>query len=171
MKAVARNEDPAEYKVGPAIAPENQPDDWIINQALAILASRLERTGEVIDSPATLRNYLTIQVAALEYEVFGCVFLDARNKIIAMDEMFRGTLTQTSVYPREVVKAALKHNAGAIIMYHNHPSGSGEPSRADELLTVSLKNALALVDVRVLDHLIICGDAAPATSFAERGLL
>jgi DNA repair protein RadC len=97
------------------------------------------------------------------------MFLDAQNRLIAADELFRGTLTQTSVYPREVVKAALKHNAAALILAHNHPSGVAEPSNADELLTRNLKQALALVDVRVLDHFIVAGNAA--LSLAERGLL
>jgi DNA repair protein RadC len=97
------------------------------------------------------------------------LFLDSQNRLLAADELFRGTLTQTSVYPREVVKRALALNAGAVIFAHNHPSGIAEPSRSDELLTASLKQALALVDVRVLDHLIVAGTVM--TSFAERGLL
>ena len=97
------------------------------------------------------------------------VFLDAQNRVIATDEMFRGTLTQTSVYPREIVKAALQHNAAGVIFAHNHPSGMAEPSHADELLTRTLKDALAMVDCRVLDHFLIAGSAL--LSFAERGLL
>ena len=104
-----------------------------------------------------------------EHEVFVCVFLDSQNRVIACEELFRGTLAQTSVYPREVVKAALAHNAAAVIFAHNHPSGVAEPSRADELLTQALKQALALVDVKVLDHFVVAG--AGAVSFAERGLL
>ena len=98
------------------------------------------------------------------------VWLDSQNRVIAHGELFRGTLTQTSVYPREVVKAALACNAGAAILYHNHPSGLGDPSHADQALTTTLKQALALVDVRVLDHFIVAGAATPV-SFAERGLL
>jgi DNA repair protein RadC len=101
--------------------------------------------------------------------VFGVLWLDAQNRLIEAEELFRGTLTQTSVYPREVVKAALTRNAGAAILYHNHPSGSAEPSRADELLTGNLKTALALVDVRVLDHFVVT--AGKVTSFAARGLM
>jgi len=97
------------------------------------------------------------------------LYLDAQNRLLTAEELFRGTLTQTSVYPREVVKHALKHNAAALILAHNHPSGVAEPSRADELLTASLKQSLALVDVRVLDHLIVAGNAT--VSFAERGLV
>ena len=104
-----------------------------------------------------------------EHEVFYCLMLDAQNRLIEAREMFRGTLTQTAVYPREVVKAALACNAGAVIFAHNHPSSLAEPSRADELLTQELKQALALVDVKVLDHFIVGGDTV--LSFAERGLL
>jgi len=97
------------------------------------------------------------------------VFLDAQHRVLASEELFRGTLTQTSVYPREIVKAALRHNAAAVIFAHNHPSGVAEPSRADEMLTTALKQALALVDVKVLDHFIVAGGSV--ISFAERGLL
>jgi DNA repair protein RadC len=102
-------------------------------------------------------------------EVFVCIWLDAQHRVIKFDEQFRGTLTQTSVYPREIVKAALAANAAAVIFAHNHPSGAAQPSRADELLTRNLKDALALVDVKVLDHFIVAGNQA--LSFAERGLL
>lgn len=108
-------------------------------------------------------------MAALPHEVFACLFLDSQNELIAYEELFRGTLAQTSVYPREVVKAALAYNAAAVIFAHNHPSGYAEPSRADELLTGVLKQALALVDVRVLDHLIVGG--VSVMSFAERGMI
>jgi DNA repair protein RadC len=104
-----------------------------------------------------------------EYEVFVVVLLDAQNRVLAAEEMFRGTLSQTSVYPREVVKTALRHNAGAVIFAHNHPSGIAEPSHADEILTQSLKQALVLVDIKVLDHFIVAGGSA--LSFAERGLI
>ena len=112
-------------------------------------------------TPATLQ--------ALPHEVFVALFLDAQNRVIGIEELFRGTLTQTSVYPREVVKRALHHNAAALIFAHNHPSGVAEPSRADEALTQALKQALALIDVRVLDHFIVAGSGV--LSFAERGLL
>ena len=123
----------------------------------------------VLSSPLAVRDYLRLHFAGREYESFVALWLDAQNRLIAAEELFRGTLTQTSVYPREVVKAALRHNAGAVILAHNHPSGMAEPSRADELLTTNLKQALALVDVRVLDHFIVAG--AATISFAERGLL
>jgi DNA repair protein RadC len=142
--------------------------DQTIERALRILDARM-RTGEALNSPAAVRTYLRLKLAGLEHEVFVCVFLDAQNRVIQVEELFRGTLTQTSVYPREVVKAALRCNAGAAIFAHNHPSGVSEPSHADELLTTTLKTALALVDVRVLDHFVVAG--AGILSFAERGLL
>lgn len=126
-------------------------------------------TGVVLSSPAAVRDYLRLKLSALEHEVFWCVFLDAQNRVITAREMFRGTLTQTSVYPREVVKAALQVNAAALIFAHNHPSGIAEPSRSDEALTQALKQALAMVDVKTLDHFVIGRDSA--LSFAERGLL
>ena len=142
--------------------------DQIIQRALKVLDGRI-RTGAALNSPSAVREYLRLSLAGREHEVFICLFLDAQNRVIEVNEMFRGTLTQTSVYPREVVKAALKCNAGAVVFAHNHPSGVAEPSHADETLTSSLKQALALVDVRVLDHMIVAG--AGVLSFAERGLL
>ncbi|MCS6945398.1 MAG: DNA repair protein RadC [Sutterellaceae bacterium] len=128
------------------------------------------RARRVLDSPAAVRDYLRLALSHTPHEVFFALFLDAQNRLIADRELFRGTLTQTSVYPREIVKEALAHNAAAVIFAHNHPSGLAQPSRADELLTRALREALALVDVRVLDHIIVAG--ADATfSFAERGLL
>jgi len=124
---------------------------------------------DALTSPAAVRALLQHRLAGLPHEVFAVLLLDAQNRVIAMEELFRGTLTQTSVYPREVVKAALKANAAAVIFAHNHPSGVAEPSRADELLTQSLKQALSLVDVKTLDHFIVAG--TKALSFSERGLL
>ncbi len=123
----------------------------------------------VFASPDAVRDFLRIHFAGREYESFVVLFLDAQNRLIVADDMFRGTLTQTSVYPREIVKTALAANAAAVILSHNHPSGVPQPSRADEALTQTLKAALALVDVRVLDHIIVGG--AGTLSFAERGLL
>ena len=120
-------------------------------------------------SPQAVKDYLCLSLGSLEHEVFMVLFMDARNRLLAADQLFRGTLTQTSVYPREVVKRALAHNAAAVILAHNHPSGAPEPSQADRFLTESLKQALALVDVQVLDHIIVA--AHRATSFAERGWL
>jgi len=125
--------------------------------------------GDALTSPALVREYLTHRLASYGHEVFMMLALDASHRVIAIEEMFRGTLTQTSVYPREILKAALRLNACALIFAHNHPSGTPEPSRADELLTQTLKEALSLVDVKVLDHFIVAG--TKTLSFAERGLL
>ena len=143
-------------------------DDILIAEALAILAKRM-RVSDQLSSPGAVRNYLRLLLAEREYEVFVVVLLDARHRVLSCEELFRGTLTQTSVYPREVVKAPLPGNAGRSIFAQTHPGGVSEPSRADELLTRELKAALALVDVKVLDHFIVAG--AESLSFAERGLL
>lgn len=127
------------------------------------------RERDTMASPADVRAYLQIVLAQRDHEIFMVLFLDSQNRAIAAEEMFRGTLTQTSVYPREVVKRALSLNAAAVILAHNHPSGVAEPSRADEFLTQSLRSALALVEVTVLDHIVVAG--CKTTSFAERGLL
>lgn len=124
---------------------------------------------DVLSSPQQVRDYLCLKLGSLAREVFVVLFLDAQNRVLAQEEMFSGTLTQTSVYPREVVRRALHHNAASLIFAHNHPSGVAEQSRTDELLTTALKQALALVDVRVLDHFIVAGNTT--LSFAERGLL
>lgn len=124
---------------------------------------------DALASPQAVRDYLRLRLHGLPHEVFMALFLDAQNRILASEELFRGTLTQTSVYPREVVKRALHHNAAALILAHNHPSGVAEPSGADRALTEALKSALALVDIRVLDHFVIAGGGA--LSFAEKGLL
>jgi DNA repair protein RadC len=123
----------------------------------------------VVSDPSAVREFVRLRLGSREHEVFAVLFLDAQHRVIAFDELFRGTLTQTSVYPREIVKVALRYNAAAILMVHNHPSGQVEPSRADELLTKAVKGAMALVDVRVLDHFIVSKDNS--LSFAERGLL
>ncbi len=127
------------------------------------------RSGDALNSPRAVREYLQLLLRGKEQEVFMVVFLDAQHRVIKAEELFHGTLTQTSVYPREVVKRALFHNAAAVILAHNHPSGVAEPSQSDRLLTDALKQALALVDVRVLDHFIVAGSGC--LSFAERGLL
>lgn len=132
------------------------------------LAEELAR-GPMFASPSAVKEFLSLSIGKEEHEVFVVLFLDAQHALIAAEEMFRGTLSQTSVYPREVVKAALRLNAGSVILAHNHPSGMAEPSRADEYLTQTLKAALALVDVRVLDHVIVAGQTT--VSLAERGLL
>ncbi|MFY9327152.1 MAG: DNA repair protein RadC, partial [Georgfuchsia sp.] len=127
------------------------------------------RSGPVMTSPQVLRDWLRLKLAALPYEVFSVLWLDNQNHLIEYDELFRGTLSQTSVYPREVVKQALARNSASAVLVHNHPSGQATPSRADELLTQGLKSALSLVDVRVVDHFIVAGDAV--VSFAESGLI
>jgi DNA repair protein RadC len=127
------------------------------------------KAGTALTSPGAVRDYLRLAIGGRPHEVFICIWLDAQHRVIKFDEPFRGTLTQTSVYPREIVKMALQTNAAAVIFAHNHPSGVAQPSQADELLTHNLRDALALVEVRVLDHFIIAGNQA--ISFAERGLL
>ena len=127
------------------------------------------RQRDALTSPASVRDYLRMTLTGRDYEVFMVLFLDAQHRVLESEEMFRGTLTQTSVYPREVVKRSLVNNAAAVIFAHNHPSGVAQPSHADELLTRSLKDALALVDVKVMLHFVVAGTAV--MSFAERGLL
>lgn len=143
-------------------------EDKVIAAALEILRGRLA-DQRAFNSPRDVRDFLQLNLHGLEHEAFWVVYLNAQHRVIAAEELFRGTLTQTSVYPREVVKAALQRNAAAVIFAHNHPSGIAEPSHADELLTRSLRSALALIDVTVLDHFII-GEGR-IMSFAERGLL
>ncbi len=140
----------------------------VLEMARRSLAEQI-RAGDALGSPAAVRDYLRLKLSALPHEVFVALFLDAQNRVLAVEELFRGTLTQTSVYPREVVKRALAHNAAGAIFAHNHPSGVAEPSQADRWLTDQLKAALALVEIRVLDHFIVAG--AGSASFAERGWL
>lgn len=142
----------------------------ILQRALKLLEKNAVYRVQVMTSPGRVRDYLRIKLATLEHEEFHVLWLDSQNRLIASDRLFSGTISQTSVYPREVVKAALKHNAAACILAHNHPSGIVEPSNADRILTNTIKSALAVVDVRVLDHFIVAGNASPL-SFAERGEL
>ncbi|WP_028731125.1 DNA repair protein RadC [Pandoraea sp. E26] len=142
--------------------------DAILEAARQVIDQKMQR-GTHFDAPATVKTYLRTKLAGFEYEVFAVLFLDARHRLIEYTEMFRGTIDSTSVHPREVVKEALRHNAAAVILSHNHPSGAPEPSVADQAVTTQLKQALGLVDVRVLDHIIVAGSTT--TSFAERGLL
>ena len=125
--------------------------------------------ANALTSPGAVRDYLRLAIGGKPHEVFVCLWLDAQHRVIKVEEAFRGTLTQTSVYPREIVKSALAANAAAVIFAHNHPSGVAQPSQSDELLTRNLKEALALVEVKVLDHFVVAGNHA--LSFAERGLL
>jgi DNA repair protein RadC len=140
----------------------------VLEMARRSLAQQLA-AAPVFDSPAAVKQYLALHMAELAHEEFAVLFLDSQHRLIEMKTLFRGTLAQTSVYPREVVKEALARNAGAVVLAHNHPSGTAEPSRADEFLTQALKSALQLVDVRVLDHLVV--GRGVVVSFAERGLL
>lgn len=139
----------------------------VLQAALRVLAGQLRGT-EMLSSPQVVRDFLRIKLGTLEHEVFAVIHLDVQHRVIEYVEMFRGTVSQTSVYPREIVKEALARNSAALILVHNHPSGVAEPSRADEALTQTLKNALSLVDVRVIDHLIVAGSTI--LSFAEGGL-
>ena len=141
----------------------------VLEMARRALSEQM-KSGDAFSTPGAVRDYLRLHLAGLDHEVFFVLWLDAQNRLIAGEELFRGTLTQTSVYPREVVKRALWHNAAAVVFAHNHPSGVSEPSSADQSLTGELKQALALVDVRVLDHFIVAGASLPL-SFAERGWL
>lgn len=159
-----------------AAAADPETSDALLARKLGVARELLLRglqtqmsTHPVMQSPQALRDWLRLHCAGLQHEVFIVLFLDSQNRLLSAAEMFRGTLAQTSVYPREVVKSALQRNAAAVVLAHNHPSGSAEPSRADEHLTQTLKSALALVDVRILDHFVVAGDEA--TSFAERGLI
>lgn len=140
----------------------------VLELARRALAERLKERA-VLDSPDAVKHYLQLHIAARPHEVFAALFLDAQHRLIALEELFRGTLTQTSVYPREVVMRALHHHAAAVVLAHNHPSGCAEPSRADEAITQTLKAALALIDVRVLDHMIVA--RGQTLSMAERGLV
>ena len=142
--------------------------DEIIEAARAVAGQRMQR-GESFTDPQASGRFFQDKLAGLEREVFAAAFLDTRHRLIEYVELFQGTIDQASVYPREVVKTALQHNAAAVIFSHNHPSGNSEPSQADKLLTQRLKEALALVDVRTLDHIVVGGEAT--TSFAERGLI
>lgn len=166
---------PTTDRSGGVAVTTNDRDTWpaheraVIEAALAIVRARMREGGDGMSSPDAARELAVLHMAGLERERFSVMFLNAQNQLIAIEDLFDGTLSQTSVHPREVVKAALRHNAAAAILMHNHPSGCCEPSRADEHLTATLRSTLSLVDVRVLDHLVVGRDRA--TSFAERGLL
>lgn len=155
--------------VEPRFPPASQSDDWIIRQAIALLEHRVFKAGQLLDQPQAVKDYLRLKLVAEPNEVFAIVFMNSQHRVLAYEPMFKGTLDSTAVYPRVVVQRALELNAGAVILSHQHPSGCTEPSRADRVLTDRLKAALALVDVRVLDHIIV-GQGTPY-SFAESGLL
>ncbi|MPM60587.1 hypothetical protein SDC9_107439 [bioreactor metagenome] len=146
-----------------------QHEDWIIQQALTLLENRIFKSGQLLASPTVVRDYLRMKLIVEPNEVFAVVFLDSQHQVLAYEPLFKGTVDQTSVYPRVVVQRALALNASALILAHQHPSGLTEPSAADHALTERLKAALALVDIRVVDHFVI-GKGTPY-SFAESGLL
>lgn len=166
---------PHQYTLPLARSAETQPDapavndDEVIATALKILSSR-HRPGSLLTSPESTRDYLRLWLAERRNEMFGCIFLDNRHRVIAIAELFQGTIDGSSVHPRVVVQQALVvHNAAAVVLFHNHPSGVVDPSQADLRITQRLKDALAMVDVRVLDHVIVGFEGS--ISFAERGLL
>lgn len=161
--------EPADLKRVKGLGPAKRAEmAAVIELARRSLAQELEQRP-LFDAPAKVREYLQLRLAQRDHEVFAVLFLDAQNRLVRCEEMFRGTLTQTSVYPREVLKRCLDLGAAAVIFAHNHPSGAAEPSRADEFLTQSLKAALQYIDVRVLDHFVV--GRGSVVSFAERGLL
>jgi DNA repair protein RadC len=147
----------------------NEDEDAIIQRAIALIERRCFKRGPILNSPQVVREFLQLKLAAEPNEVFAVLFLDAQNSVLAYEPMFFGTTTQTSVYPRVVLQRALELNASNVILAHNHPSGVTEPSRADELLTQTLKSTLHLADIKVLDHFIV--GAGQPFSFAEKGLL
>jgi DNA repair protein RadC len=160
---------PAELAATPGLGPARQAElATVLEIARRALAQQL-KAAPVFDSPQKVKDFVALRLGALNHEVFGVLFLDSQHRLIEMQELFRGTLARTSVYPREVLRQALLANAGAAILVHNHPSGVAEPSKADESLTQSLVAALRVIDVRVLDHLVV--GAGTVVSFAERGLM
>lgn len=169
-----RSEMPREWL--PAAPPIARPEvdlrpheDAVIAAALAILEQRLRQPAAAFEQPATVKDFLRLHLAQRDRECFGALFLDVKHRLIAFEILFVGTLASTAVHPREVARRGLQLNAAAVVLAHNHPSGVAEPSRADELLTVALRQALLAVDMRVLDHVIV--GAGCTMSFAERGLL
>jgi DNA repair protein RadC len=145
-----------------AAAPE------VFSRTRSLIAQRFRTGSQVLSRPSVVQEFLHLRLGGLEYEVFGLLHLDNRYRLIEVEELFRGTLSEAAVHPREVIKSALAHNSAAVILFHNHPSGALEPSQPDEFITLRLRDALALVDIRVLDHLIV-GDGT--FSFAQHGLL
>lgn len=162
--STARSEDAVDY-----LPERDESGDAVIARALEILESRLRKPGEAISKPEDVEAYLSLHLAEREREYFAVLFLDNRHRVIAFEEMFSGTIDSTSVYPREVAKRALEVNAAAVIVAHNHPSGTPEPSEADRRITVRLRDALGLLDIRVLDHVVVGHGAC--VSFATRGMI
>ncbi|MEM1141420.1 MAG: DNA repair protein RadC [Pseudomonadota bacterium] len=162
-EAFEPTDDPDRYSVNRDVSSRD-----ILDKAQRIVRERFAR-GKQLRSPAAVQQYLQIALAPLEQEVFACIFLDTRNRVIQFEKLFFGTIDGTSVYPREIVRRCLDHNAAAVILTHNHPSGAPEPSDADEHITKRITQALNLIDVRVLDHIVVGAEAS--VSFSERGLL
>ena len=147
-------------------------DDSIIEQAIKLIQSKLKTPGKALTSPNLVRDYLILHLAQFEEEHFSMILLDNQHRVIGFENIFRGTVDAASVYPREIVKTVLAHNAAAVVLAHNHPSGNAEPSNADMTLTKRIKESLAPIDVRILDHIIVGGCSQTLTvSFAERGLI
>ncbi len=144
-------------------------DEKIIAKAMKILARNLRQPGHTLSSPDTVKKYLTLSLAREEREIFGVLWLDVKNRVIKIEHLFFGSIASASVYPREVIKSALKHNASAALCFHCHPSGNPDPSDADKIITIHLKKALDNVEVRLFDHIIIGG--MESYSFAENGLI
>jgi len=168
MAAPSSSPPPRLYVLGERNEPRPATATQIIAAARRAMTRRVRR-GTAMDCPRAVREFLAIKLGALEHELFAVLLLDNRHRLIDYIELFRGTIDGASVHPREVVKLALARNAAALVLAHPHPSGAAEPSHADELITRRLREALALVDIRVLDHIIIAG--GEAMSFAERGLI
>jgi DNA repair protein RadC len=171
---ILKSEDLPTYQVEhlepvPLVTASSSGAQYIIKRACELLASQLKEPGACIDSPEKTRQFLTLELAKEDTELFCVMFLDTRHRVIQFERMFRGTIDGCSVHPREVARACLQHNAAAVIIAHNHPSGEPEPSRADISLTKRLVEALALLDIRVLDHIVIGGTFH--VSFAEKGLI
>lgn len=166
-RPAAREETPAEYAVHVGMSPD---DVSVIAQAEALLRAQFERLAGALTNPDVVAAFLRMRLASLEHEEFHAVWLDARHRPVAVERLFIGSIDGAPVYPREVVRWALRHNAAAVIFAHNHPSGVPEPSEADRLITIRLRAALELIDVRLLDHFVIGGMAKPV-SLAARGML
>jgi DNA repair protein RadC len=148
---------------------DTQHEEWLIARAIEITERRIFQRGDTLQNPSEVRDFLQVKLAGEPNEVFSVLFLDNRHRVIAFEVLFKGTIDASSVYPRVVLSRSLAHNAAALIMAHNHPSGVTEPSQADKVITERLKSLLSAVDVRVLDHFIV-GEGRPY-SFAENGLL
>lgn len=158
-----------EYKTDNKTANKTKADDKIIQKALNIIASRISKKGEFLQNPKSVTDFLKLKLSGLEHEVFSVIYLDNQHRVIEYEELFRGTINGASVHPREVLKECLKRNASAVIFAHNHPSGLPEPSSADRHITKTLVEALSIIDITVLDHIIVGGDDTIA--FSERGFI